>query len=323
MIGVAGLVLGIGLGAGVVSGALRVESRSPDALCPDAGQVSEGARRRIGEIEGSGDWLASYTLVHRPEAGEADVVRLELTDPAGRLRMERELPRAGESCTAVAQALVLLLDAYFRSPADEPVDDAPARPPAATVAMAPAPAPAAAPVRVPPRLTVGLLGGWQGGPSSAALGGGLGVGFRRRWVAGVEGTWTVQQQDQAVTSQGATGTVALRTATVRLYLARRFALGPRAALLAGPEALLALDRLVTEGLPEGTSNVRGAGGPGLRASLRVPLSDVVTIGLTAAADYAPRGWAGRLAFEDAPGELFPSPRLRLFSGVEVGFVLAP
>ncbi len=318
MIGVAGLVLG----AAVVAGGLRVESRSPDALCPDARQVSEGARRRIGEIEGSGEWLAALTLVHRPDAGAADVVRLELTNPAGRMRMRRELPRAGTSCTAVGQALVLLLDTYFRSPADEERPRPTAPPPVAAVAAVPALPPAAAPARSAPAVMVGLVGGWAGGPSTAALGASVGVGLAR-WVVGAEGAWMPARQEEVAVASGETGTVALRAATVRIYLMRRWALGPRVDLLAGPEVMLGFDRIATEGVPGGASNVRGAGGSGLRGQLRLPLGAAVAISLIAAADYTPRGWAGRVAFDDAQGELFPPAQLRLFMGAEVGFVVAP
>jgi hypothetical protein len=323
MIGVAGLVLG----AAVVAAGLRVESRSPDALCPDARQVSEGARRRIGEIEGSGEWLAALTLVHRPDGGASDVVRLELSDPEGRMRMRRELPRAGTSCTDVGQALVLLLDSYFRSPADDaaPRPVAPIAPaaPAATIAAPPGPVPAA-PKRSGPTLVVGLVGGWAGGPSSATVGAGVGIGLGARWVVGAEGAWLPERQQSVMVASDETGTVALRAATLRLYLMRRWGLTPRVDLLAGPEAFLGLDRIATEGVPRGTSNVRGAGGPGARGQLRVALSRVVAVSLIAAADYAPRGWAGQVAFDDAQQEeVFRPAQLRLFAGAEIGFVVAP
>src|SRR5205809_147541 len=76
------------LAAVVATGGLRVETKTPDALCPDVRQVREAVRARLGEIEGQGQWLASYTLVHRPEGlapGDVgDVVRVELRDPSGK-----------------------------------------------------------------------------------------------------------------------------------------------------------------------------------------------------------------------------------------------
>src|SRR4051812_34485164 len=100
-------------------GGLRVDTTTPDALCPDLGQGRAAARARLGDIEADGDWSASYALIHRPDGVDAgDVVRLELHDPTSRLRLRRELPRAGESCASLAQALVVILDAYFRHPTD-------------------------------------------------------------------------------------------------------------------------------------------------------------------------------------------------------------
>ena len=87
---------GLGIGGSLVLWALgsatglRVETSTPDALCPDLGQVRAAARSRLGDIEADGDWNASYALIHRPDGAEAgDVVRLELHDPAGRLRLQR------------------------------------------------------------------------------------------------------------------------------------------------------------------------------------------------------------------------------------------
>src|SRR5437868_8979778 len=107
------------LWAMVGASGLRVDTSTPDALCPDLGQVRAAARARLGDIEGDGDWQASYALIHRPDGAEAgDIVRLALRDPSGRLRLERDLPRAGESCASLGQALVVILDSYFRHPSD-------------------------------------------------------------------------------------------------------------------------------------------------------------------------------------------------------------
>ena len=99
-----------GAGAG-----LRVETRTPAALCPDIAEVRRAVSDRL-SIEGEGEWLASYELVHRPERESEDVVRVELHDPKGRLRLQRELPRSGASCVALAQAVAVVLETYFRHP---------------------------------------------------------------------------------------------------------------------------------------------------------------------------------------------------------------
>src|SRR6188768_390554 len=135
----------LALTALVAAGGLWVETGTPAALCPDIGEVRRAVRERL-NVEGGGEWLASYDLVHRPDAEAGDVVRVELRDPAGRLRLRRDLPRSGESCVALAQAVALLLESFFRHPADPPA----ARSPAATAA-APASAPAVIAAAPPPR----------------------------------------------------------------------------------------------------------------------------------------------------------------------------
>ena len=95
-----GVVLGVVTGPSLLlwallvgSSGLRVETSTPDALCPDLGQVRAAARARLGDIEADGDWNASYALIHRPDGAEAgDIVRLELHDPAGRLRLRTRAP---------------------------------------------------------------------------------------------------------------------------------------------------------------------------------------------------------------------------------------
>jgi len=78
------------LGTLAVAGGLKVDTSTPDALCPDLGQVRELAEARLGDIEAEGAWRASYALIHRPDRSEAgDVVRLELRDPMGHLRLRR------------------------------------------------------------------------------------------------------------------------------------------------------------------------------------------------------------------------------------------
>src|SRR6185436_20802045 len=105
------------VGVLAIAGGLQVDTSTPDALCPDIGQVRAAAQARLGDIEAEGAWRASYALIHRPDGAESgDVVRLQLHDPTGRLRLQRDLPRAGESCAALARALVVVLESYFRHP---------------------------------------------------------------------------------------------------------------------------------------------------------------------------------------------------------------
>jgi hypothetical protein len=97
-----------------------VETDSPDAHCPDLHQTREAVSARLGAIEVKG-YGARYTIVHAPGEIARDFVRLELESPEGETLLRRELP-VGESCTAVAEAIALVLDQYFRALVTEEVD---------------------------------------------------------------------------------------------------------------------------------------------------------------------------------------------------------
>lgn len=95
---------------------LVVETPSPDALCPDLAHTRESVRSRLGEVQGAG-YRAHYTIVHERGDHPKDFVKLELIDPAGDVRLRRELP-IGNSCGAVADAIALVLERYFRTLVD-------------------------------------------------------------------------------------------------------------------------------------------------------------------------------------------------------------
>lgn len=128
---------------------LAVETGSPDALCPDLATTRTAIHNRLGTLSLAGEqqgWIARYTVGHAP-GEQGDFVRLELLDPAGNRRLLRELPREGESCATLSQAIALVVERYFRelapepaaSPAPEPrVEPVPASVPKATMAS-PAP----------------------------------------------------------------------------------------------------------------------------------------------------------------------------------------
>jgi hypothetical protein len=311
MTGWAPVLCGLAAAAG-----LRVETSTPDALCPDLGQVREAAEARLGAVEGPGEWRASYGLIHRPDGAEAgDVVRLELHDPAGRLRLRRELPRAGESCAALARALVVVLDSYFRHPSDAseatPVPgSAVARAPAITVTRAPV---ASGPPgsRLSLDVAAGWVDAWLGGRrASPALVLGLRLGVvPHAWSAGIDATALLGEQTQRFGAATAT----LRGTQLRGFFARELLGGGRVELRAGPELLLALDRADAEMLVGGASHLRAAFGGGLRTQLQLRVAARLLLSLSAALDYAPAAWAGTFLVENASTEteIFPSSRVRL------------
>jgi hypothetical protein len=92
---------------------ITVETDSPDAHCPNLHQTREAVSARLGAVQGNG-WHARYTIVHARGDVPRDFVLLELGAPDGKVRLRRELP-IGESCAAVAEAIALVLDQYFRA----------------------------------------------------------------------------------------------------------------------------------------------------------------------------------------------------------------
>ena len=156
---------------------LVVETGSPDALCPDLRMTREAIQSRLGTLALDGDqhgWTARYTAGHAP-GSTGDFVRIELFDPSGTRRLVRDLPRAGESCATLSQAIALVVERYFRelapAPASEPATaDLP--PPNPLVSVP------AAPERVGPRLGVGLAFGFYSAQPGAVAG--LQVGY---WLA--------------------------------------------------------------------------------------------------------------------------------------------
>jgi hypothetical protein len=283
---------------------LRVETATPGALCPGIAAVREAVDARVGTIEGPGEWRASYGLVHRPESEQADVVRLELFDPGGELRLRRDLPRAGQSCTAVTQAMVLVLESFFRRTGE--TEDVPSA--AADVVVAKSAAPPAPTRR--PVTAVSLLGGWTTGPASPAVGVDLRVTgmFARPWEVGLGAAWLLAEQQQAIGSGAATQ----QSYAFRLHLDRRWNLGGALTARLGPEVVVALDRAAASALPEGTTSFRAAFGLGAGAALEARVSRWLALSVLSAADYTPAAWSGRYVVGGYAGpEIFPPPRWRI------------
>src|SRR5690242_17602895 len=109
---------------------LRIETGSPDALCPELESTRAAVRRRLGELvvpDGPG-FVARYTIGHAPAGTPRDFVRLELRGSDGLVLLERDLPLEGESCSTMAEVIALVLDRYFRALlAREPASGEPPR----------------------------------------------------------------------------------------------------------------------------------------------------------------------------------------------------
>ena len=132
---------------------LSVDSLSPDALCPPLEETRTAVAARLGSVELEGPWHATYVLVHRTQG---DFVALSLRDPEGVLRLERDLPVQGGSCTTLSRVIALVLERYFLRP-EQTTPEASASvaaislEPAATPSHAP-PQPEPPPIRAPSQL---------------------------------------------------------------------------------------------------------------------------------------------------------------------------
>jgi hypothetical protein len=265
-----------------------------------------------------------YALIHRPDGAEAgDIVRLELHDPTGRLRLRRELPRAGESCASLAQALVVILDAYFRHPTD--ADDVVAAAPAPVARTAPVDtAPASpAPDRFVADLSAGWANAWGGADHGSPV---LALGVRLAlmppaWWAGLEGSWMTSAQSQTVGVASASA----RSYGLRGFVARDLVQRSGVGLLVGPEVMVALDHADAATLLDGERQTRARFGAGLRAQLQLRLARPLWLSVLAAFDYAPAGWGGTflIADQSASGEteIFPPSRVRLMVGAGLSWAV--
>lgn len=96
---------------------LSVDSLSPDALCPPLEETRQAVAARLGSVELEGTWHATYLLVHRTQG---DFVSLSLRDPNDVLRLKRELPVQGGSCTTLSRVIALVLERFFLRPEQTP-----------------------------------------------------------------------------------------------------------------------------------------------------------------------------------------------------------
>jgi hypothetical protein len=94
-------------------------------------------------------------------------------------------------------------------------------------------------------------------------------------------------------------------------------------LLVGPELALGIDWMRTMNVPEGQENERAAFGLGARGQLRIRLASHAALSFVAAADYAPRAWAGRFEITGVSTEPFPSPQARLLLGAGLDLMTSP
>jgi hypothetical protein len=310
-------VIALWLLVAIRAAGLTVGTDTPEALCPDLAETRTAVRARVGDIEGAGTWDARYTMVRRPQHLTGDAVRLKLTDPAGSVRLERLVPVAGRSCAALAQALALILEAYFQDAADpagpEAERAAPARDVPAEVARAPEAAVATSGASVPPasrglQIELGLL---AAATSRGDAAGGLSFGVgAQHWRAGLLATATPAERSDMSANE--------RSAELRIPLCWRTG-GDGWWIGLGPELALAIDHASGNA----RSGWRLAPGGGAAAAIIYMMSAVVGVGIDLHADVTPAGWTKRFVLANGsanPPEVLKSPTFRGLAGAGLFFV---
>lgn len=321
----------------LASTGLVIEPGTPDALCPTAAQVQDAVDSRVGRIElGEGEhFTARYTIVRRPLSG--DVVRLELLDPAGELRLQRDLPMAGETCATLAQTIALVLDHFFRDlgavrptpPATAPLETraTPAPPPAPVAETSASPPPPSEPPAPPPQtrapwsFRAALLSGGAWAPASFAFGveGSASQGPVR---LGLSGLWLPHRAEEVVGPAVAT----LHAAQLRASVAVLAEL-PRVQIFAGGEVLGSIERASSRGSAADSQVTGFSPAVGGHAGVDFRAFSWGGAGLRAALDWVPDAWAPSYVVRaETPSgasrsvEVFSEP-IRGFVGGALFFVL--
>lgn len=262
------------LGAG-----LNIEALSPDALCPPQEETRRAVAARLGSVELEGTWRATYVLVHRTQG---DFVSLQLFDPDGVVRLERQLPVRAGSCSALSGVIALVLERFFLKPEQlaaqehESVVAAPsaAPEPESRLTQQPLPRPASQPEQPRPVDVVARSTTSKPRPYRA----GVELWASPSWLAPtlhldrrVSGPYRlalsagVDLQDHE--TEAFEGTVSVRRAPVALSAQRDFALAPVLALSVGVDVLALLEAASTTDLEESGGGVRLVPGVGARVGI--------------------------------------------------------
>jgi hypothetical protein len=164
-------IVGVVAAAPAYAQELAVETSSPDALCPDLATTRQAIHNRMGAFEGGTQgWVARYTVGY--SASQGSFVRLTLVDPAGQVRLERDLPREGESCATLAQAVAVVIEVFFRDlePREEQAQPPPQPKPVVVPVKPTPPVEPSLPPRLSPPLTLGVEAGFLSFPTGGFVG---------------------------------------------------------------------------------------------------------------------------------------------------------
>lgn len=287
----------------------RLDTDTPDALCPELAMTRDAVRKRLGslDVDGGGTWHGRYSTVHDPTGRRGDYVRLVIIDPAGVEKAARELPIRGESCATVAQAIALVVDGFFRDLGQAPDNDvAPPSPNASSqpteVASRTSPEALPVPVQVTqaktqatpisarqvspkpdPRSAFGfsVAGGYESVPGSASGSLGLFAAVTPSWR--IDLRFAVPVGDQQQDLRG--GKAHLRLFPLRTALTYEGAVWNRLRLFVGPELLLSFEQATTSQVEAGKSGWRAAFGSGIRGGVAYSVLPRITLAAGVSADY--------------------------------------
>lgn len=286
----------------------RLDTDTPDALCPEIAMTRDTVRKRLGslDVDGGGTWRGRYSTVHDPTGRRGDYVRLVIIDPAGVEKAVRELPIRGESCATVAQAIALVVDGFFRDLGQAASNDgAPpspnaSQPPEATARTNSEALPVPVQVtKTPPQsepvsarqavakpnpssaFGFSVAGGYEFVPGSAS--GSLGLFAAVTPVWRIDLRFAVPVSDQQYELRG--GKAHLRLFPLRTALTYEGAVWDRLRLFVGPELLVSFEQATTSQVEAGKSGWRAAFGSGIRGGVAYSVLPRITLAAGLSADY--------------------------------------
>lgn len=302
----------------------RVETGSPDALCPDLGSTEAALERRLGTVvTAPGTFFrVRYTIGHAPQGSPRDFVQLELFAPDGTLQLSRDLPLEGP-CATLADVIAVVIDGHFR-----PLPHAEPEPPAQSVASVPAPTP----IDTPEPIATAL----EAAPPSARLPLLLGAELSARHPVGpVIGLFATAEIAAHLYVAGALGfdlrsrseplegsaRVSSRGAHLQASAGYDAHIGPVHGLV-GPSLRLIVDRGSARGLPlEYTPGSRAVIAAGVYAGVLWRFHSRLALSLSSTFDWSLRGASGRFAIDGR--EVLQPPGFELGVGVGLGYAFAP
>jgi hypothetical protein len=301
----------------------KVETGSPDALCPDLGLTEAALERRLGTlVTAPGAFFrVRYTIGHAPQGNPRDFVHLELFAPDGTLQLSRDLPLEGQ-CATMADVIAVVIDGHFRPlPHEEP------EPRAMTQPALPAPAPIDEPERAPVARE-----STAGARLPLVLGAELAARHPVGPVIGLRATAQIARPVYLTAGLGLDlrsrsepleggGRVSARGAHLQLSAGYDLSVGPVHALV-GPSLRFIVDRGSAEGLPvDYTPGSRAVIAPGLFAGVLWCFHERLALSLTSTFDWSLPGASGRFAIDGR--DVLEPPGFDVGVGVGLGYAFAP